>query len=389
MSKPKRTTVRPSPLEADPFWAAKGELRGLSPAEMKEVWGGFVPKTTNLGDLLQKTLPPHTPVIAPWLHLGESCLLWGGTGTGKSMIALTLALGAAGGGSALGWTFPNPGKVLFVDGEQSERDLKRRLQFLATGIQGINLEKAGENLILMARSTQGSRTKFIDIGAQAQADILAAQIEAYGAGLVIFDNLSTLSDSIGDENSAASFKPMQALLTRLKKHNAAVIMLHHSGKDLERGYRGSSSIATTFERVLGITRNPSASVSQVDVTVRLEKFRDQVPAGFQPVFPLALSTDSKGNAEWKVGQLGQLEEAWRIFSKGGHKTVAEFVGACNKRFDTSRTAGNFNRDYCKPWMVDLGINEHEIKAAKARMQSLKRLDQEEGEDDSEDPFPDF
>lgn len=389
MSRPKRTAAKPPPLASDPFWGAPGENDELTPAELKESWEGYLPQTTNLGSLLKQQLPPHTPVIAPWLHLGESCLLWGGTGTGKSMIALTLALGAAGGGSVFGWSFPNPMKVLFVDGEQSVRDLQRRLKFLATGIAGLDLEKAGENLIVMARSTQGRRTKFVDIGEQDQADILAAQIEAAGVGLVVFDNLSTLSDSIADENQAAAFKPMQALLTRLKKHNTAVILLHHSGKDLERGFRGSSSIATTFERVLGISRNPSASVAQVDVTVKLEKFRDAVPTGFQPTFPLVLSTDENGDAYWKVGQLGQLEEAWRLFSKGNFKTNAEFVAECNKRFDTNRRPGNIGRDFCRLWMADLGVTEDEIERAKKRMKALRKYDEDETEDSPERPEPAF
>jgi hypothetical protein len=308
-------------------------------------------------------------------------MLWGGTGTGKSMIALTVALGAAGGGAAFGWTFPSPAKVLYVDGEQSERDLKKRLGLLPSGISGFNAAQAAANFVVMARAAQSEGTKFLDIGSPAQAEMFAAEIRRQGFGLVVFDNLSTLSDSIEDENSAAAFKPMQVLLTRLKKLNVAVILVHHSGKD-PSGYRGSSSIATTFERILGIVRSEAAPSTKIDVVVTLEKFRDEIPEGFQPVFPLRFSTvekDGKRLSEWEVGQLGRLEEAWRMYNSGRYASKEHFVDAYNERFGETRAASNFGRDFTRRWIAELGKSEKEIKRA---VDLMKLVQECEADDES-------
>jgi hypothetical protein len=106
------------------------------------------------------------------------------------MIALTVALGAAGGGKALGWTFPQPVPVLFVDGEQSERDLQRRVRLLSTSIQSFDSEVAGSNLTFMARSAQSEGAGFIDIASPHQAVMLADEVERHRIGLVVFDTLA-------------------------------------------------------------------------------------------------------------------------------------------------------------------------------------------------------
>ncbi len=364
------------------FWSARSKAKLSSDRGASASWGGALPTANTLGELLAKQLPPSVPVVAPWLHSGESCLLWGGTGTGKSMIALTMALGAAGGGKVLGWEFPKPTRVLFVDGEQSERDLQRRLALLSTGIDGFDAGAAAGNLILMPRAAQSVGTKFLDIASADQAEMLAQDVERQKIGLIVFDNLSTLSDSVDDENSAAAFKPMQILLTRLKKLNVAVILVHHAGKDPGRGFRGSSGIATTFERILGVVHSDAAPVTKIDVTVRLEKFRDEVPESFQPTFPLkfSVSDDAGGRvAKWDVGQLTLVETGWRMFSAGPYSTVAAFVTAFNQQFGTTRSAKNFRRDFRQAWMLDLRKTEQDCDRAEKRMKALRKCDSDEPE----------
>lgn len=380
-----------SDTQADGFWSSTSRNSLAQNTSAQEAWGGALPVTSTLGELLARKLPPALPIIHPWLHSGESCLLWGGTGCGKSMISLTLALAAAGGGEVFGWRFPNPGKVLFVDGEQSERDLQRRLSLLGTAIKGFDGELAAKNLVLMPRAAQTHGDRFVDIAEPGQAKLIADEMGRQGVCLVVFDNLSTLTDSVEEENSAAAFKPMQALLTRLKKLNIAVILVHHAGKDPAKGYRGSSSIATTFERVIGIVRNQSAPVTRIDVKVQLEKFRDEAPDSFQPVFPLKFfvgesNTSGARQAVWEVGQLTQIVESWHMYSGGSFATVAEFVAAYNTRNGTQHSPKNFGRDFKERWITELGKTKADIDGAAERMRELRACRQDSTEEGSGPEF---
>lgn len=362
------------PPQKTPFWSSKDREKLKKDDRASTAWKGVLPSVSSLGALLAKDLPPAVPVVAPWLHLGESCMLWGGTGTGKSMIAQTIALAAAGGGEVFGWTFPNPGKVLYVDGEQSERGIQGRFKLLQTGVANIDAAKAAQNLTVMARTAQDEGAGFLDMASPEQAEMFAAAVGRQKTSLVVFDNLSTLSDRIEDENSAAAFKPMQTLLTRLKKLNVAVILVHHAGKDPANGYRGSSGIATTFERILGIVRSEAAPSTRIDVVAQLEKFRDEVPAGFQPTFPLKFETVGEGTARravWTVGQLAKLEEAWRMFWAGSYRTKGELVEAFNARFGENHKAGNFARDFASRFMTELGKTPQEIRRAEERMKVMR------------------
>ena len=55
--------------------------------------------------------------------------------------------------------------------------------------------------------------------------------------LVIFDNFTTLSDSLGDENSAGAMKPALTLMLKLKQAGIAAILVHHSNKRTTIGAR--------------------------------------------------------------------------------------------------------------------------------------------------------
>jgi len=72
-----------------------------------------------------------------------------------------------------------------------------------------------------------------------------------GFGLVVFDNLTTLSPSLEDENSATAWAPLNDLVVGLKKAGVATLVVHHSNRS-GTGYRGSSAILTTMETVVGL-----------------------------------------------------------------------------------------------------------------------------------------
>jgi hypothetical protein len=139
-------------------------------------------------------------------------------------------------------------------------------------------------------------------------------------------------------------------------------------------FRGSSNIATTFERILGIFRDEAAPANELNATVRLEKFRGKAPPNFHPAMTIALmdSIDAKGNpgVRWETHPLTEDLQSWKEFRDGAHTTIAAFVEAQNKANDTQRDPGNFQRDYLRPWRK-AGITEEQIRQAKQDMKDRK------------------
>lgn len=211
-------------------------------------------ETITLGGLMDAPMTPREWLLEPWLREQESALIWAAPGVGKTMLTLSLALAVAGGGEILGWKAPKPRKVLFIDGEMPLDDLQGRLTYLARAVEGLDVEAARQNLVILARHQQRHDTPFPDFGDDAQFDDIIELILSYGPDLVVLDNLSTLA-TFGDENAAADAQKVVKLLARLKQAKVGVIVVHHSGK-AGKSFRGSSMLATTFEVILGLTKDP-------------------------------------------------------------------------------------------------------------------------------------
>lgn len=154
-------------------------------------------------------------------------------------------------------------------------DLKARLGALAGAVEGIDMEAARTNLTILARHHQDPDTRFPDFGTEDQQDQVIALIRRYDPAVVILDNLSTLA-TLDDENGAAETQRVVRLLTRLKQAKIATIVVHHSGKS-GRSFRGSSMLATTFEAIIGLTRDAGADALDPNGSARFNiewtKFR--------------------------------------------------------------------------------------------------------------------
>ncbi|HWX49186.1 MAG TPA: AAA family ATPase [Roseomonas sp.] len=224
--------------------------------------------------LSERTWKAQAHIIKPWLKEGQSALIWAGTGVGKTQLSLTLGPLAAGGGTAAGWSNDRPRKVLIIDGEMRLSELTERLVGLAKDIEGLDLDAAKENIEVRARQDQEPGVEFYDLAVSEDQDAISKYVREKGIELLILDNITTLTDSIKDENGAADVKPFLKFLLKMKRDGVATIVLHHANKG-GSSYRGSTGIATTFEVIMGLQRPKTAAPSQMVFTLGFEKFREK------------------------------------------------------------------------------------------------------------------
>ena len=170
----------------------------------------------------------------------------------KSFIALDLAEAIATGREWMGYRIPKKGAVLYICGE-GHGGMGARVK--ACKIQ--NKSPDGANLYIIRaqlnlRSSQEDFDKLILAISE-----LIAQIDE-PLEIIILDTLMRMSGGGFNENSS---EDMGAFITQTGKlqeiFHCALLVIHHSGKDVTKGLRGHSSLLGAVDTELEIQRQDS------------------------------------------------------------------------------------------------------------------------------------
>jgi hypothetical protein len=182
------------------------------------------------------TEPPPVPwTVEPLLARGCVTMIAGREGTGKSMLAL--ALGAAiGHGASIAGLDCRPGRVLYVDAENGEREAHRRVRGLGVKPGAlIYVEAQGFNL------------------AQ-HITLLEDLVEEHKPDVLILDSLRSLAPGL-DENDSKQAEAAVRPVSRLAQTvGIPVELLHHAGKNGHE-YRGSTAIGAAVEIGFTLSRH--------------------------------------------------------------------------------------------------------------------------------------
>ena len=185
-----------------------------------------------------RTIPPPEPLIDGWLYLDSVAMLYGPSGVGKSFIAIDFAMTVA---SRRQWWNGNAvtnGTVLYV---------------IAEGAAGVGMRThAWES----HHDETGAVTWLphaVNIFEPGWAEALATVVAELRPLLVVVD---TFARSIvgADENSARDIGQAVANLDRLRlAAGSCVLIVHHSGKDINNGGRGSSALKGALDTEIELT----------------------------------------------------------------------------------------------------------------------------------------
>lgn len=191
-------------------------------------WGGSIVDWSTFWE--RDTTESHW-LAEPFIAVGRSHVLYAGAKSGKSLLALNVAASLATGAPILGQpdTATNPVTVLYVDYEMTDLDLLERLDTFGYGPHSdlSHLHYALLPPIPVLDRPEGGKT-------------VLHKALAVGAQLVIIDTAGRAVG--GDENSADTIRAFyRSTGMLLKAAGIAVLRLDHSGKNKEKGQRGSSA----------------------------------------------------------------------------------------------------------------------------------------------------
>jgi hypothetical protein len=206
-------------------------------------------------------LPAPTWLVDELIVDDGLSVIYGDPGAGKSFMALDLALRLAHG---MDWhgRATTPVGVLYIAGEGA-RGLARRIKGWRAkhGMEGVDapfllLPVAVE---LLDESQRAKLLRTIDA---------AIERAGFRIGLVTVD---TVSRSLGgaDENGQEAMGGFVKACDAIRRHaGGSLLGVHHSGKDKDRGMRGSTVLLGACDAVIRLTK------SETMVTLKVEKQKD-------------------------------------------------------------------------------------------------------------------
>ncbi|MET8866498.1 AAA family ATPase [Nonomuraea sp. NPDC004580] len=228
--------------------------------------------------------PDDTPwLVEPLIARGRSIAIYSPPKAGKSLLTLEVAAALATGRPVLGQPAQEPMTVMYIDIENSEEDIVERLENLGYGPPDFPLLQ--QHLIYY------SFPNLPALDSQAGGQHMVALAKHHQPVLVVVDTVSRVIE--GSENDADTFANLyRHALAPLKGMGISVVRLDHSGKDLEKGQRGSSAknadvdavwlVVKTTESQLYLKREMARQqhgVPLIELRRRADPLRHEVQAG--------------------------------------------------------------------------------------------------------------
>ena len=266
------------------------------------------------------TKPSHTklqdlPMMGDWVDAPSKQQLWLVPGlvpeAGLTLIsgpaklayktfkALAISIGIANNVPGIGFKPNKSGKVLFIEEEGAESDLKKRIKSISLGLntsyqkapiiwaykKRVKLDKKDDRLALY---------KYLDAHKDTDSPILA----------VVFDTLARVFG--GDENNAQDINEAVETITGIQDRGAAVILLAHLTKnwrkinDIDNQIRGSGAIPGSYDCHIAIRPDPVEDDDDDDFSVVTKKsipfiVRSRVEDEKKGRFTVTFRTDHEGN----------------------------------------------------------------------------------------------
>jgi hypothetical protein len=194
---------------------------------------------------------------------GHIIVFWGPPGSGKTFVAMDMACHI---GAGLPWhgRRAKRGVVMYVAAESSRIYIENRI----AAIRIERPELVDSDVLFVPLALDLLHTQRGDVDRVIDAAAILARDEAEVC-LVVIDTLAVTFGG-GDENAPADMGLYVSNIQHIRdKTGAAVLVVHHTGKDEARGMRGHSSLLGALDAELAIEGKPGE-----DKLLRTGKVRD-------------------------------------------------------------------------------------------------------------------
>jgi len=231
--------------------AAKAALARItkdSPEKLKEIAARFDERRFDWERVFTEVEPDPEWLVEPLVERGRQVAFFSEAKAGKSLVWLEIVARLVRGEPVLGNPARKPITAVYIDQENTKRDVVERLTKM--GFDGTGLER------LLYYSFPDLSYLDTEVGGRE----LYAVARVADADLVIIDTLSRVVE--GDENENDTYHNFYKYTgVRLKADGIALVRLDHSGKDKAKGMRGASSKYSDVDEVWQLTADDNGVVT--------------------------------------------------------------------------------------------------------------------------------
>jgi AAA domain-containing protein len=319
---------------------------------------------------LERDVKPPDRLMGEWLTTTSRVEVVAPTGLGKTNLALAIAAFAASGRDFLHWRGSGrPRRVLYVDGEMSERLMHGRLQDAVRRLLG----EIPDTLFILSREDFPDNMRPLNTE-EGQKFIEAAIDAVGGVDLVVFDNIQALCVGIMKEEE--SWGPVVPWIRDLTRWRIGQIWIHHTGHNETHGY-GTSTREWQLDTVVLLERieRPDADIAFI---LKFKKARERAPdnrADFEDA-TITLANDGwsseSGGANVRTGSRTASDRALELLQEAINDQGV--IPDWNKHIppDTPCVTERVWRDYCKRGFLSDGGSPEPVKKAEAERKAFQR-----------------
>jgi hypothetical protein len=198
-------------------------------------------------------IPPRRWLVPGWLPLDSLMAVYAGPGVGKSFYALSMALEIASGGSWVG-TPLEAAPVLYVAAERAT-ELRDRAEAWSKYYK----RTLPECFEILDSPFPPQLTDPFDIEA------LCEKVARSGVKFVVLDTYARMTLNI-DESSSKDSGPVLQALDKIRRatNGGTALAVHHTGKDVSKGLRGSSAFLGAVDIGISLAGDGAALKASVD-----------------------------------------------------------------------------------------------------------------------------
>jgi energy-coupling factor transporter ATP-binding protein EcfA2 len=248
---------------------------------------------------------PVKTLLSPWLKEGQTTIVYGQYGSGKSLLVISIAyiLGLKNydiDEAEIGtWQVKHPTGCLYIDGELGEQEMEERIsQFEWLGVQQ---SKYRMRILSIPEYQIATEDQFYLSNRINQLKITQWLKTHPNYKLIILDSASTLFGLIEENDNSEWSNKINPFLRDLRALDVACILLHHSGKDGKRGLRGASAMGAMAHNIFALTNHGLKNVDDGEAWFTIGKDK-QRQAGFTfKTFSLRFSQENHDKeTHWEV-----------------------------------------------------------------------------------------
>jgi RecA-family ATPase len=254
-------------------------------------------------DIRNHMKPTPATLMKPWLKEGQTTIIYGSYGSGKSLLTIAVAY-------LLGlkdfddeeceigeWQVKKRVGTLYIDGELGEQEMEDRIK----KFEWLGVQRNPIRVLSIPEYQLATEDSFYLSDRGNQLKIIQWLKNNPRYKLVVLDSASTLFGLVEENDNSEWNNKINPFLRDLRALGVACILLHHSGKDNKRGLRGASSMGAMAHNIFKLSNHTDKNIDDGEAWFILTKDKQRAGGYSFKTFALHFTQENdETETHWEI-----------------------------------------------------------------------------------------